>query len=531
MSSYNEIHKMVQSDVLEEREEAAFLLRKDFLLYNDNKQAWNDLDRLTHDRYGTVRSISAKTVGIVFSYLPEKERALESLIRLSKDKVSKTRNRVANALSLAYPYINNKKLLLECLDTLINDRAKDVRVTANYSMGRISLIKAVEAETEDNFKKELEIALIFFEKSSKEAYLGSPVQFCFPFYQSFYMIIFKMPDLEIEVQKYISKAKKVSYKPIRKKLVEAVEYLVNALRIANETQNFDEIKSTFDLYMRYCEQIAELLDTIEENVPIATKIFRKSLPITDQKIKESLKEIEEKTKKFCKESKETPFVNISKAIYELTKGFREAELIETEIILNEMAIYLRSICRILPEESKEIKCNQLAGIEKSKLLYKVIIINNVLSSISQQIINLQEKLIENEKWIEYFKDNAIQRLDNINFGIFQLKIRSGEIAPELRQIQYELKKLITIKIDLEKIGLNIKDFGNLQHYDTQKLNEGIDTICREIENEIIPKLPKGNDTFYTIQNKIYDLKQSKEEIWFNRAASLASIIGLILTII
>ncbi len=172
-------------------------------------------------------------------------------------------------------------------------------------------------------------------------------------------------------------------------------------------------------------------------------------------------------------------------------------------------------------------------LEESELSDKARIIGSALSSIHPQIINLEEKLAERERWIEYFKNLVVQRLDNINYGVFQLKIRSGEIVPKFREMQHEMMKLIIIKTDLDNIGLNIKDFGNLQHHDIQKLNDEITLLCGKIETEIIPKLPKANDAhrIIEIQKKIQYLKQSKEEIWFNRVAGLSSIVGLILTIL
>jgi hypothetical protein len=57
---------------------------------------------------------------------------------------------------------------------------------------------ASQTETDEVYKKELEKAIEFFETASKESkyLLPNPVQFCLPFYRSFYSIIFKNRKLK-----------------------------------------------------------------------------------------------------------------------------------------------------------------------------------------------------------------------------------------------------------------------------------------------------------------------------------------------
>ncbi len=418
---------------------------------------------------------------------------------------------------------------------LARDKDKDIRGSANYSLGRASIFKATEAESEKDFRKELEKALGFFEKSLKETTYRNPASFCLPFYRSFYTITFHKQDAAIEVKKYLAEAKNaLEGSESGEKLLEVVENLKNALDEAQKTHDFNNMKYDLNAYRRYLERAADILATTEEKAPGATRLIRRGLPIIDQKIKGMLGEIEEKARKFCKDSRETPFEKISRDAYERVKGLGETENpIKAEISLNGLAPLLLSMCRILPEESRDVICSQLDKMKESELSDKARIIGNALCSIQPQIINLHEKLAERERWIEYFKNIVIQRLDNINYDVFRLKIRSGEIISTLHEIQHELNKLIVIKTDLDNIGLNIKDFGNLQHYDIQKLNDGMTLLCRKIETEIIPKLPKESDAdrIIEIKKKIQDLKQSKEEIWFNRVAGLSSIVGLILTIL
>ena len=45
----------------------------------------------------------------------------------------------------------------------------DVRTYANHSLGKISIFKASQAEKEEDYKKELEKAIEFFEKAAQES--------------------------------------------------------------------------------------------------------------------------------------------------------------------------------------------------------------------------------------------------------------------------------------------------------------------------------------------------------------------------
>jgi len=83
---------------------------------------------------------------------------------------------------------------------LTQDEDSDVRVYANHSLGRASIFRATEAEREEEFRRELEKALDFFEKSSTEARFINPANFCLPFYRSFHTLIFKKQESKAEVQ-------------------------------------------------------------------------------------------------------------------------------------------------------------------------------------------------------------------------------------------------------------------------------------------------------------------------------------------
>jgi hypothetical protein len=170
-------------------------------------------------------------------------------------------------------------------------------------LGRASIFKATEAECEEDFRRELENALQYFERSAAEASFFNPAKFCLPFYRSFYVLTFKKEGSEAEVQKSLAEAKSASEGSKSKEdLLEAVENLSNALK---ETQSlrereFEAAKCDLNSYRRYCDRAAELLDETKETAPGATRLIRKGLPIIDQRIKELLKEIKDKSEEICK---------------------------------------------------------------------------------------------------------------------------------------------------------------------------------------------------------------------------------------
>lgn len=495
------------------------------------KIAYKDLHNLSKDEDSIVRLIAIGALGYAFPCIRDKKQPWEDIHSLTQDDSEFVRGRTASLIGDLFPLIPDKKQAWQDLIQLTKDENSDVRVSANYSLGRICVYKATDVD-EENYGKEFNKALEFFEKSSKEASLFNPVRFCLPFYQSFYAITFNKHEAEAEIQKYLAEAKSaVKGSETREKLIDAVENLAKALEETQKVWDFDEMKIHLNASRRYCERAAELLDTTVEKAPGATKLLRRGLPVIDKKIKDLFREIEEEAKRFCKESQQTPFEGISRSAYYYVKGLGDVEnTIEAEKRLNRLSPLLRSICDILPEESRKLICSQLNELEETELLDKARIIESTLIPIHVETTNLKKELAEQKRWNEYLKDKIHLRLENINYGVFQLKLHSGQIGQKLLEIQKELDKLGTIETNLNNFGLSLKDLGNLQFHDLRMLNSEINRLVREIEIEVIPKLPQTNDTQMIIE-KIQNLKQSKEEVWFNRVAGLSSIISFVITIL
>lgn len=184
-----EIHRKTMSDNYDDRIEAMRQLYYNFTVLPNKDQAWKDFVRLTEDHIIDVGLIAVELMGFVFPHVPDKVQAWNALHRLTEDSIT------------------------------------EVRVTANHSLGRVSIFKATEAKSEENFRKEIENALDFFEKSSREANIYiDPSYFCLPFYRSFYAIIFE--NQKVDVQKDIIMAKfEAEGSENKENLIEIIENL------------------------------------------------------------------------------------------------------------------------------------------------------------------------------------------------------------------------------------------------------------------------------------------------------------------
>ncbi len=302
-AAWLDLHRLsgdLESDV---RSVAAYAIGSAFFHLPDKNAAWQDLHRLSGDLEGGVRSVAAYAIGSAFPYLPDKAAAWQDLHHLSGDLDRNVRLVTSNALSAVLSEVPDKDAAFKTMINLSKDLDSDVRVSANHSLGRASIFRATEAKGEEDFKRELENALKYFEKSATEAQDSNPAKFCLPFYRSFYVLTFKKEDSEAEVLRYLAEAKEASEGSKSKEdLLEAVENLSNALK---ETQSLRErgleaAKCDLNSYRRYCDRAAELLDQTEESAPWATKIIKRGLPIINQRIKNLLEGIRDKSEEICK---------------------------------------------------------------------------------------------------------------------------------------------------------------------------------------------------------------------------------------
>ena len=371
-------------------------------------QAWQDLHRLTQDDNSDVRSGAASALGSAFRSIPDasKAQAWQDLHRLTQDDNSDVRSDAAGALGSAFSSIPeaSKDRAWHDLHRLTQDDDKQVRVSTNYSLGRVSILKAIKAVNEKKFKSELKNALEFFEKSNAEATFINPARFCHPFYKSIFSITFKEWSAEAEVQEYIKEAKNaIEGSESKKTLLEAVENLENALKEVHKSREkgLDAWKSNLKAYRRYCDRACDLLDSTKENAPGATIIIKRGLPIIDQRIKEIIAEIHEKAEALYVQTRDTPFEDLGKEVCRTGQSLvKTKDPARLEKKLDDFQFILSAICDKMPEEEKKELNRQLGKVNNEVYIEdRFDSINLIISKISSQI-SVQSDMEKLEKKLD-----------------------------------------------------------------------------------------------------------------------------------
>ena len=369
-----------------------------FSQVTDKVQAWNDLLVLIKrdDRFVLIGA--AYALGSAFPHVTDKDQATKDLLALINDNDTDVRTIVAETFGSVFPYVADKDQATENLLALTMDKKSIVRAYANHSLGRAYVFKATESKDEENFRKELEQALQFFEKSSREEIDWQPARFCLPFYRSFYMLTFKKEEAKAEVQKYLEEAKSaVEGSHSKEKLLEAVKNLGNALK---EVQNlkekdFNGLKCDLNAYRNYCERAAEMLEEVEGNAPGAAQLLRRGLPIFDEGINRILAEIQEKATALCKSVKDTPLKNLGTEVN--LAGQCLAQIRDPISLIKQVQIMqnaLSAICARMPAEERGDACELLKRANDEKYIEdKLDVVNLVLSKIPSQIGGMKKNIV------------------------------------------------------------------------------------------------------------------------------------------
>jgi hypothetical protein len=202
--------------------------------------------------------------------------------------------------------MHEKENSLEDLHRLTKDKNDYVRWHTFYTLGKISIFKAIKAENEGDLRNELEKAIEYFQKSSVDYKKYNSARFCLPFYRSFYTLVFNdEAESEHEANKFLAEAKKAIGDSKKKELLfQAIENLSNALEEVRKLKGkgLGNIQSNLNTYRKYCDNATDLLSESEKDNPYAVELIRKGLPKIDLKIKGILKEIAENTKALYQES-------------------------------------------------------------------------------------------------------------------------------------------------------------------------------------------------------------------------------------
>ena len=284
--------------------------------------------------------------------------------------------------------------------TLTKDKHSDVRVSVNHSLGKISVFRATNADDEGLLQKELENAIGFFKESYRESTWFKPAEFCFPFYKSYYLVIFKKKEAKEEVKKNLEEAKRaVSGSESKEKLLEVIENLSNALNEAQKLRDMDNIKADLNRYRQYCDRACELLDRTEDAAQGATNLIWRTLPIIDERIQRILAEIRENAEEVCRNTKNTVLEDIGMEVNHIGKDLIDVKdpIIFGKAIDN-LLIVLSDICSRMPKKEKDGACELLENAKNEISIFnQITLIGMVLSKVPILLNNNMDEFSKNKK--------------------------------------------------------------------------------------------------------------------------------------
>lgn len=372
-------------------------LGHNFKYIPDKKQAWQDLIMLKKDKSYSVQQAAASSIGMAFNYSQDKEQIWQDLHMLTKDNLSYMRDRVAYVIGSTFPALPEKEQAWEDLIKLSNDKENNVKVSAYYSLGKVSTFKAIQAKSEQQFRIELEKSIRFFEMSSKHVETNyNPTKFCLPFYRSFYAITFNKHEVKGEIKKYLIEARRAIGDSYTKNiLLKTIENLANALEGYQKLEIIDFVSMKYDLsiYKRYCEQAIELTKITKENAPIATMCLEKGLPILNERIEELINEINKEVCILNESASGTEAEKYANIAYEeVGEFFKIRNPIELEKRIAGFIQNLKFLAEILPEIEKKIVYSKLKNFEDEEYLEdKLVLITDIIIFITPYI-NIKKKL-------------------------------------------------------------------------------------------------------------------------------------------
>ena len=475
--AWKDLIRLTQDEDYDVRRNAKYALGTAFPHSPNTKQAWKDLHQLTWDEDSNVRRNATDALGTAFPYIPDtkqawkdKEQAWKDMHRLTQDEDCNVRRDAADALGLAFSHIYDKGQAWKDLIRLTHDEDSDARASANHSLGRASIFKATEAESDENFRKELKEALKFFGKSSKEKSYFNPSRFCFPFYRSFYTVSFKKRGAGAEVQKYLAEAKRASKdSKSKEQLFEAVENLANALTEVHKAQeaNLDTIKCNLNTCRQYCESAADLIGAAEEKTPGAARVLRRGLPIIDERIKEIILEIQERARAVCKRTRGTPLEELGRKTIKYAQELPIQNHLALKMALDKSSI-LEDWCEYLPADKKIYACEQLKNLPNMEQPEEQAVV----------VLGVLEYVIKNSPFprIQTVHISATQQ-EIVRIAVVQFCFELTESFPFVVKNKDEVKTKIFSTLDIARDdGANIVCLPEL-------------CLCKEWINEIKEKYP------------------------------------------
>lgn len=374
--AWNDLIKVTSGDY-QVRRIVANVLKSAILMVDNKEAAWEDLLTLSAHKDIDVRNQVAYALVSAFHLIPDKQRLSQDLLNCMRNKDRNVRATVASILSSVYSQLPDQRQFWEELIELTSDEDIGVRRNAYYSLGKISILKASQAENEIDYRGDFEQAIGFFEKASKESTIYNPSQFCLPFYRSFYTIISdEKQQMKEEIDKYLTEARSAVKNSKNKQiLLEAVDNLAKALEEVQSLENrsLENNKEELSHYMEYCERAADLMSETEQISPYATEVLRRGFPILKRKLNSLLEEIRKKAKTACRESQGTPTQEIACSVNRKVQGWKAGTEEEIALDAEDLLIYMKSnVPRFSENEYIFVKIKEIENQKNLNLLLRSI---------------------------------------------------------------------------------------------------------------------------------------------------------------
>ncbi|HOO53882.1 MAG TPA: HEAT repeat domain-containing protein [Methanothrix sp.] len=281
------------------RSDAAFALKYVVGQVSEIEVTWADLVDLTEHRDPFVRGPATDAIGLAFIRVPDKNKAWKDIDRLARVEDAIVRAGIAAAIGSFFSQIPDGDSAWTELIRLTEDIDSHVRMNAYHSLGRASVLKATETTNLEDLKKELEHAVDYFSCASKEDPRLNPAKFCYPFYRSYYSIVFQKAT-DDEVQKYLTDSREaVGRSKSKEDLLKVIDDLAKALNNAQKLKggSQDDIIENLNAHRQYCEDAANRMASVEETAPVTIKLLRSGNIIIENRIKGIIDEIHDKAKR------------------------------------------------------------------------------------------------------------------------------------------------------------------------------------------------------------------------------------------
>jgi hypothetical protein len=349
-------------------------------------------------------------------------------------------------------------------------------------------------------EKRLEVAVAYFEKSSHERKY-SPARFCYPFYRSYYAIMFQEAKNEV-IQKYLAEAKEVvGNSKTRSYLLKAIENLAGALMESKllENRSLHEITSALNTCRLYCENAADYMAAAEVDAPGPVRLMRICNPFLKDRIESIIADIQMKARL------------IGPEINQAAKDISLDDPIKARGCCMRMASSLRESCKRFSRERSDLIRSILIDVEKEMDLR--IVLEKIELSMAYALSAIEEE-----------RKEILDLLRNIQFCISNLNISSGSSKKVLYEIKTNIRSVQDKMVaqDLSK-DLKERDYALIERLEMMREDwiTSMDKIARD--------LPSCEDTKWILK-EVQGLKQSKRRDVLGITGDLSSIAGLFITL-